>query len=210
MLNVEDVAKFLAEEKGKRKFKQRVELAINFKDIDFNKQDNRLNLDILLPHGTGKSKKLLVFAAEPQIISEAEKYGFKVINGAEIEALAKDQERLKDLLNYDLVAQPSLMPAIAKNLGQFLGPRNKMPKPLLGDTRLDRLAGEAEKKITIKSRGKYLPTVHCVIGSEDMKPEEIYDNINTVVNSISKKIERSNIKSIYMKLTMSKAIKIMG
>ena len=64
--------KFIAENKGKRKFKQSVELAVNFKDIDFSKQDNRLNLDIILPNGRGKASNRRCFRMRrSKLIAEA-------------------------------------------------------------------------------------------------------------------------------------------
>ena len=132
----EEFGKFIAENKGKRKFKQTVELAINFKGIDFAKQDNRINLDVILPNGKGKVKKMAVFSSDKGISEQARGNGIEVIDGADIPAIAADQARLNSLLDYELIAQPALMPQIAKSLGQFLGPRNKMPKPLVGSTNM--------------------------------------------------------------------------
>lgn len=205
---LETFSKFLAENKGKRKFKQTVELAINFKGIDFTKQDNRLNMDITLPNGKGKSKKIAVFSTDRNISADAQKNGVEVIDGTQIEQIGKDPARMNSLLEYELIAQPSLMPVVAKNLGQFLGPRNAMPKPLLGNASLSSLAAELNKRISIKNRGKNLPTVHCIVGSEDMEANKIYDNIKEVMGSVTKKVGGNHIKSAYVKLTMSKPLKI--
>ncbi len=207
-MSLEEFSKFMAENKGQRKFKQSVELAVNFKGIDFTKQDNRLNIEILLPNGKGKSKKIMVFATDKNIVDDARKNGIEVVDGAEIARIAADQARLNSLLGYDLFAQPNLMPTIAKALGQFLGPRNSMPKPLLSGINLGAIAGEASRRIAIRSRGKYLPTVHTVVGSEDMEPQKVFDNITEVMNRIKGKVGQNNVRSAYVKLTMSKPIKI--
>ncbi|MCL5427975.1 MAG: 50S ribosomal protein L1, partial [Candidatus Marsarchaeota archaeon] len=191
-----------------RKFKQSVELAVNFKGIDFTKQDNRLNIEVLLPNGRGKTRKTAVFTTEKNIADEARKKDVTVFDGAEIARIAADQARLNALLEYDLFAQPNLMPTIAKALGQFLGPRNCMPKPLLPGTNIGDIAGEASRRIAIRSRGKYLPTVHAVVGSEDMEPQKVFDNITEVMNRIKGKVGQNNVRSAYVKLTMSKPIKI--
>ncbi len=204
--DLEKLTKFIAENKGKRKFKQTVELAINFKGIDLSKQDNKINIDIMLPHGKGKVKKIAVFSNDRAISEEAKQNSMEVIGSAEIEAIAKDGKRLNSLLDYELIAQPQLMPAIAKSLGQFLGPRNKMPKPLIGTT-LKTMSGDLTKKITLKSKGKNVPTVHCVVGTEDMQAEEIYDNIKEIVNNINKKLGGNHIRSLYVKLTMSEPLR---
>ena len=69
--DLEKLTKFIEENKGKRKFKQTVELAINFKGIDFSKQDNKINLEVTLPHGKGKSMKIAVFANDNNVANEA-------------------------------------------------------------------------------------------------------------------------------------------
>lgn len=205
----EELAKFIAENKGKRKFKQSVELAINFKEIDFNKQENKLNLDVMLPHGKGKSTKIAVFATDKNIIEGARKSGAEVIDGTTLESIANDQVRMRSLLDFELFAQPNLMPSIARYLGQFLGPRNKMPKPLLGGMNMQNLSVEADRRITLRSKGKNLPTVHCIVGSEDLEPKKIYENVSEVVNTVSKKVGQNRIRSVYVKMTMSKPVKLM-
>ncbi len=206
--NLDDFSKFIAENKGKRKFKQSVELAINFKGVDFTKQQNRLNLDITLPNGRGKIAKVAVFAQDKNVIESAQKAGIEVIDGSRLQDLATDQARLNALLDYELIAQPVLMPQIARYLGQFLGPRNKMPKPLLGNANIANVAGDLNKKITVKNKGKYVPTVHCVVGSEDMEAKALYDNISSVLDEVGKKVGNNHIRSAYAKLSMSKPMKM--
>ncbi|MCL5008696.1 MAG: 50S ribosomal protein L1 [Candidatus Marsarchaeota archaeon] len=208
-LSQEEFSKFMAENKGQRKFKQSVELAVNFKGIDFTKQDNRLNLEVMLPNGKGKTKKIAVFATDKALVEDAKKNNILVIDGAETVRIAADQARLNSLLDYDLFAQPNLMPTIAKSMGQFLGPRNSMPRPLLSNANLASIASDAGRRVSIRSKGKYLPTVHAVVGSEDMDPSKIFDNINEVMNRIKAKVGQNNIRSAYVKLTMSKPIKLM-
>jgi large subunit ribosomal protein L1 len=206
---IEEVTSFVNAEKGKRKFKQSVELAINFKGIDFSKQDNRINLDVLLPHERGKSKQIAVFASDKDLIAKAEKSGITVFNADEINSIATDSVRMNSLLKYDMFAQPSLLPSIAKALGQFLGPRNSMPKPLLGNINFNDILTQAGKKIQLRSRGKYLPTVHCMIATEDMTPKDIYENASEVVSAVSKKVGQNRIRSVYLKLSMSKPMRFM-
>ncbi|MGC8676076.1 MAG: 50S ribosomal protein L1 [Candidatus Micrarchaeia archaeon] len=204
-----DFEKFMAENKGKRKFKQTVELAINFKGINFNDQNNRLNLSVLLPNGRGKSSKIAVFTSDRNMAEEAKKSGAEVIGAEEIPAIANDKQRLNALLAYDLLAQSSLMPNIARFLGQFLGPRGKMPKPVMPGTSISKLASDSARQITVKSSGKFLPTVHCPVGTEDMEPAKLFENIKEVLNAVVSKVSKNNIKSVYVKLTMSKPERLM-
>ncbi len=207
--DVEGFNKFIAENKGTRKFKQTVELAINFKGMDFTKQDNKLNIEIILPNGKGKVKKIAVFSTDRTLSAAARQNGVEVIDGTEIDAMSKDTARLNSLLEYELLAQPSLMPVVAKSLGQFLGSRNKMPKPIAGNVNMATMTDELNKRITLRSRGKNLPTVHCIVGTEDMEAKKIYDNVREVLNTVTKKVGSSHMKSAYVKLTMSKPLKVL-
>ena len=130
---IEKLGEYIEANKGKRKFTQSIDLSINFSGIDFSKQDNRLNLEVKLPNGNGRVSKVLVFSDDNAINSKAKQLGAIIVPGAEIQTIASDKKRLGDLLQYELVAQPALMPVIARQLGQFLGPRNKMPRPIIGD-----------------------------------------------------------------------------
>ncbi len=209
MLTLDEFTKYIEENKGKRKFKQSVELAINFKGVDFSKQDNRLNLEVILPNGKGKKRSILLFASEHTLAEAARKEGMEVIDGSALQGIASDQKRLISLLDYDLIAQPNLMPVIAKALGQFLGPRNRMPRPVPPNTDLKRLGSMLGNTIFIRSKGRYLPTMHSVVGTEEMEPTKLYENINEVISGINKKVGANHIKSVYVKMTMSKPAKLM-
>ena len=201
-----DALKKALEDKGKKKFTQSVELAINFRDIDFNKQDNRLNLEVALPKGKGREQKIAVFA-DGQMALEAKKLGIMVIGTDELPKLAADKARLKSMLNYEFLAQPNLMAVVAKNLGQVLGTKGKLPRPLMG-VKLEEAVERAKKVVRIKSKGKYLPVAHCLVGTENMTPEDIVDNIDAVLDAVKAKTGEQRIKSVFVKLTMGKSQKI--
>ncbi|MCX6776000.1 MAG: 50S ribosomal protein L1 [Candidatus Micrarchaeota archaeon] len=201
-----DALKKALEDKGKRKFTQSVELAINFRDIDFNKQENRLNLEIVLPRGKGREQKVAVFA-DGQLAMDAKKLGVDVIGSDELPKLAADKAKLGSMLDFEFLAQPNLMAVVAKHLGQVLGTRGKLPKPLLG-TKLGEAIERAKKVVKIKSKGKYLPVAHCLVGTENMGLEELAENIEAVLDAVKAKAGEQRIKSIYLKLTMGKPQKI--
>jgi large subunit ribosomal protein L1 len=202
------IEELLKSNKGKRKFLQSVEISVNIKNVDFTKNANRLNLEIKLPNGTGKTTKTAVFANDPSMVSEAKNNGAMIIGSSDLTGIAEDKVKLNDLLNYNLLAQPSMMPEIAKALGQFLGPKNKMPRPLIG-VNVGEIIKGSSNSIFIKSKGKYLPTVNCLIGKEDMEPKKIDENVDAVIDNLAKKVGRQNIKSVYVKLTMSSPVKLL-
>ena len=207
----EDLMKALGsclEEKGKRKFTQSVEFIINFKGVDFTKQDSRLNLSVPLPNGTGKSVKVAVFA-DGQLALDAKKFGTDlVMSGADIPELAKDKIKLKLLMkDHVFFAQPNLMMQVGKNLGQVMGVKDKLPKPIVGGS-LEKLAEAEKRTVKLKSKGKYLPVVSCLVGVETMAPDKIAENITQVYDAVSNVVGKQSLKSAYVKLTMGKPVRV--
>jgi len=194
-------------EKGKKKFKQTVDLSINFKNIDFKKPENRINMDIVLPEGRGKEIEIVIFTDNPQTQLEAKKANLKVYGASEIEKLAEEPKKLKKIAaSAEFLADPKLMATVGKHLGKVLGVTNKLPRPLSGP--LTPAVATAKKRVRLSTKGKYLPVIHCPVGSEDMDPNKIAQNIEVVFEKLKTKVSEQNIKSAYVKLTMGKPVKI--
>jgi large subunit ribosomal protein L1 len=197
------VNKALAE-KGGRKFVQSVELAVNFKGLDMSKGDNKLNLEVPLPKGRGKKLDVVVFA-EGNIAADAKAAGAdQVISGAEIPNLKNEIKRAAK--HSEFFAQPQLMMVVGKNLGQILGGRGKLPKPIIGNVGM--MIKGVRNTVKVRTRGKNLPVVHCPIGAESMPAEDIAENANAVFSAIRTKIGDQSLKSAYVKLSMGKPIRI--
>ncbi len=205
---IELIEKFLKENKGKRKFVQSVEMAVNFKGVDFSKQDNRMNISVVLPNGRGKEAKVLVYADNKDIASTAQSSGAKVIGAKEVEEISHDKEKMRELLNYTSLAEPAMMSVVARQLGSFLGPKGRMPKPVSPSNAKD-MVKNISKSVNISTRGKYLPTVHCVVGSENMETRQIAENIDAVLKSISGQVSSQNLRSVYIKLSMSPPVRLL-
>ncbi|MFN7991382.1 MAG: 50S ribosomal protein L1 [Candidatus Micrarchaeia archaeon] len=195
------------EEKGKKKFKQSVELIINMRGIDFAKSENRLNLDIVLPKGKGgKELKSAVFA-EGNMADEARRAGADLVIMPDTIPSYADPAKLKDLSdNYFLLAQPNLMGAVAKSLGQALGKKGKLPKPIVGN--IKELIERSKNSIRIVSKGKYMPVAQALIGTEAMSTDELVENAEAVYETVKNRVNEGNIKSVYVKLTMGRPAKI--
>jgi len=196
------------EAKGKRKFTQSMEMMVNFRGIDFTKAENRLNLDILLPKGKGKDQKVIVFA-DAQMALDAKNAGAtEVIDGAGITKLAADKGRLAILAkSCEFIAQPSLMIQVGKSLGQVLGARGRLPRPVVGNVK-DAITA-AKSRVRMVSKGKYLPVAQCLIGSEAMPVSDLAENFGAVYDKVQAKATEPNIKSIYVKLSMGAPIKVL-
>lgn len=197
----------LEEGKGKRKFTQATEFIVNFTGVNFKKPENRLNLDIILPKGRGKDIGIVVFAENPQIKLDAKNAGAVVKEPADIAKMAKERKKLKLLAKHnEFLAEPKLMVEVGKHLGRVLGTMGKLPKPIIGAAKPQ--IELARKRTRISTKGKYLPVVQCAIGSEEMSANDLAENAETVYEKIRAKINEQNIKSIYVKLTMGKAVKV--
>jgi len=100
------------------------------------------------------------------------------------------------------------MPIVGKHLGKFLAPVGKMPKPIVGD--LKKTVDDFVSAVKIKTTKQ--PMIQLCIGSEDMTDEEIAQNISAVINFLKTKLSKgkNNISTVYLKLTMSKPIKLEG
>ena len=191
-----------------RKFRQSWDLTINVKGLDLKKPENRFKFDFMLPEGRGKELKICVIA--DGLAAEARKHADLVISREEIPGLAKDKKRLKNLANeYDwFFGEAPLMAEIGKSLGVVLGTRGKMPKPVPPKVSIVPFIGRARKSAMVAL--KETPVIHIPIGSDDMEPEMIATNAQAVFKAVTEKLPKgkNSIKSMYLKLTMGKPVKL--
>ncbi len=211
-LTTEAIAKIVGEVKSasaKRKFNQSVDLAINLKELDMSKPENRLNEEVVLPHGRGKALKVAVIAMG-ELALQAKSAADRVLSKEEVEELAKNKKAAKKLVEeFDFfVAQADLMPLIGKTLGTVMGPRGKMPRPVPVNAPIAPIVEKLRKTVRLKTKEK--PVLHVAVGTEDMPNEKLAENAAAVINALERKLEKGlqNIRSIYMKTTMGRALKL--
>ncbi|MFH1249248.1 MAG: hypothetical protein V1660_03785 [archaeon] len=189
----------------KRNFNQSVELIINLKDFDARKDS--LNTFLQLPFPPSE-KKICAFLDKPNNEFDS------AILKADFEKWQDKKEMKKLAKDYDFfVAVPSVMQLVATKFGRILGPMGKMPSPQLGllvsqdEKSIQELISKLRKTTRVKAKE---PSVKILIGKEDTDTLKISQNAeaiyNLVVNTLPKKKE--NIKSLMIKLTMSKPIKL--
>ncbi|MBI5036267.1 50S ribosomal protein L1 [Candidatus Micrarchaeota archaeon] len=199
----EAVAKALSE-KSERKFAQSLDLAINFQELDLKKPENRVNVDVILPHPP-KAKKVAIFA-DGEIAYKAKEIADQVFSAADIEAMSKEKKKKKQLLGFKILAQPNMMASIGKSLGQFLSPRGLLPKPLPPGANMKDMVEMTRRSVSLKT--KNLPVCQCIVGNEKMPQEEIVENIIAVIEAVEKKVSAHQIKSVILKTTMGKPVKV--
>jgi large subunit ribosomal protein L1 len=207
---IQEAVKQVKEQSGKKKFNQTMELIMNLRDIDMKKPEAKIQETIELPHTPNKKERVCVIATG-ELALKAKKAGAELVIGkAELESLATDKKRQKQLANnYDVfIAEAPLMPLVGKTLGSILGPRGKMPKPVPPTADIKAQIIRWRKTINIRLRGQ--PILQCAIATEDMKDEEIAENVMAVIRRIEGRLKRGlkNITTIYLKTTMGSPVKI--
>ncbi|PHP45147.1 50S ribosomal protein L1 [Methanosarcinales archaeon ex4572_44] len=207
---VEAVRKAL-EDSPPRGFEESVDLAINLRNVDLTQPQNRIDEEILLPHGRGRPVKVVVFG-KGDVAQKAKDAGADyVFDEAEIEALAGDPTRARNLANEVdfFISETVYMPLIGKTLGRVLGPRGKMPLPLTPDKDVTQLVERAHAAIRVRSKDR--PTFHVPVGRRNMDPEMLAENVESVITRVEQQLDRGtqNIRSIYVKTTMGPAVKVM-
>lgn len=191
----------------KRKFKQSVEMVMNFKDIDMESPENKLNLNVVLPKGRGKDINIGIFA-DGDMNVRAKKLSKYVLNKAETEDYAKNKRRMRKFANscYTFIAQPDMMAQIGKTWGIILGPRNKMPQPVPPNVDLAPVIERLKNTVRIKSKKN--PTISTPVGTEDMGTEDLTENIMAVLDAVERQIPENKIFSVYLKTTMSPVVRL--
>ncbi len=188
------------------KFDETVDMAINL-GVDPKKSDQMVRGTVVLPHGTGKSVRVLVFA-KGEKEKEAREAGADYV-GAE-DLVEKIQQ---GWLEFDkAVATPELMGLVGK-LGKVLGPRGLMPNPKLGTVTFE--VGKAVKEIKagkVEYRVEKAGIVHVPVGKASFDKEKLVENSMAVLKSVAKAKPATSkgkyIKKVTMSSTMGPGIKI--
>lgn len=211
-ITTEAIAKAVGEVRSKtkkRNFVQSIDLAINLKDLDMTKPENRIDDEIVLPHGRGREVKIAIIA-DGEMAHQAKKLVNRVVEKDELEELAKDKKEAKKMAeeNDFFISQSDLMPTVGRFLGPVLGPRGKMPKPVPPTANIKPLVARLKK--TVKIRSKDNATFHLGVAMEGMEDKGIVENIEAVIKFLEDKLEKgsNNVKSIYLTSTMGPSIRI--
>jgi large subunit ribosomal protein L1 len=192
-----DEASKLVKELNCTKFDSSVDLHIRL-GVDPRKADQAIRGTVTLPHGTGKTKRVLVLCT-PDKEAEAKAAGADFVGLDEF--ITKIDGGWTDI--DVIVATPSVMPKIGR-LGKVLGPRNLMPNPKTGTVTNDVGAAVTEVKGgKIAFKVDKVGIIHASIGRVSFSPEKIKENSQELINSIIK-LKPSSAKGTYLKtLTMA-------
>jgi len=182
----------IIKENANTKFDETIEIALNL-GVDPKHADQMVRGVVSLPHGTGKSLRVAVFAKGDKV-KEAEDAGADLVGSDELADQIKKGE-----INFDrVIATPDMM-AVVGQLGKVLGPKGLMPNPKLGTVTMDVAAAvKAVKGGQIEFRVEKAGIIHAGVGKASFSADAIGENVSTFINAINK-AKPTGVKGTYMK-----------
>jgi large subunit ribosomal protein L1 len=182
----------LVKQSASAKFDETVEVALNL-GVDPRHADQMVRGTVDLPHGTGKSVRIAVFAKGDKA-AEAKAAGADVVGAEDLAAAIQNGE-----INFDrCIATPDMMPVVGR-LGRILGPRGLMPNPKLGTVTPNiGQAVRAAKAGQVQFRAEKAGIVHGGVGKASFDQASLVDNIKAFVDAVNR-AKPSGAKGTYMK-----------
>ena len=192
---------------AKAKFDETVELHARL-GVDSRHADQQVRGAIVLPHGTGKTARVLVFAKGPKA-DEALAAGADYVG--EMDLCTKIQQ--ENWFDFDVVVATPDMMGVVGRLGKVLGPKGLMPSPKAGTVTMDVAKAVNEIKAgKIEYRVDKNNIVHCPIGKASFGKDKLFDNFNALMGAIIKAkpatAKGQYLKSVVVTTTMGPSIKI--
>lgn len=203
---IKDAVK-LAKETSVTKFDSTIDVALKL-NIDTKKADQMLRGSLVLPNGSGKSKKILVLAKGEQA-NIAKELGADYVGDKDL----IDKIKAENWFDFDIVvATPEMMPEVGK-IGNILGPRGLMPNPKTGTvtTKVENVINDIKKGM-VEYRADSYGNIHTVIGKASFDEKALEENLRYVVSTISKtkptSVKGTFIQGISISSTMGPGIKV--
>jgi large subunit ribosomal protein L1 len=193
----------------KKKFTQSAEITLVLKDIDV-KKGFSLNEIVVLPNPTKEGASLCVLGSGDMGL-RAKRAGVEtVLEPDTLDRLGSNKRDARKIVRaHDFfLADASLMSSVGRALGQFLGPKGKMPTPLPYGAPIETIATRLRSSTRIRSKNQL--NMSTKIGDEDLTDEQIAANANAVISAVEKRLPQGdkNLRNTIIKFTMGKAIKM--
>ena len=197
----------LVKETSVTKFDSSVDVAIKL-NIDPKKSDQLLRGSLVLPNGSGKSKRILVLANGEQA-EIAKKLGADFVGGKEL----VEKIKAENWFDYDIiVATPDMMPEIGK-IGNVLGPKGLMPNPKTGTVtpKVETVINDIKKGM-IEYRTDSYGNIHTIAGKVSFNAKALEENLNYIISTISKNkptsVKGALISNVVISTTMGPGIRV--
>ena len=189
------------------KFDETVEAHIRL-GVDGRHADQQVRGAVVLPHGTGKTVRVLVFAKGDKV-AEAEAAGADFVGGEELIPRIQNE----GWFDFDVVVATPDMMGVVGRLGRVLGPKGLMPNPKAGTVTMDVTKAVNDIKAgKIEYRLDKANIIHCPVGKASFTEEQLTENFNTLMDAIIKAkpatAKGQYLKSVVISSTMGPGIKI--
>ena len=206
LYEVEEAMK-LAVETSRAKFDETIEVHIKL-GVDGRHADQQVRGAIVLPHGTGKTKKVLVFAKGPKA-AEAEAAGADYVGAEEM----AQKIQTENWFDFDVVVATPDMMGVVGRLGKILGPKGLMPNPKSGTVTMDVTKALQEIKAgKVEYRLDKTNIIHVPIGKVSFSEEKLAENFQTLMAAIMKAkpsaVKGQFLRSVTMTTTMGPGVKL--
>src|SRR6059036_2724268 len=204
---LDEAVRTLVAAEGAAKFDKTVELAVKL-GVDPRQADQNVRGTVVLPHGTGRSVRVLVFAKGDKA-KEAEGAGADHVGAEELAKKIQDEQ----WLDFDTaIATPDMMGVVGR-LGKILGPRGLMPNPKVGTVTFDIAKAVREVKAgKVEFRVEKAGIVHVPIGKRSFGAERLLENAHTLLASLMRAkpaaAKGNYLQSIALSTTMGPAVRI--
>ena len=197
----------IAVDNAKAKFDETVEVHIKL-GVDGRHADQQVRGAIVLPHGTGKTKKVLVFAKGPKA-QEAEAAGADYVGAEEM----AQKIQTENWFDFDVVVATPDMMGVVGRLGKILGPKGLMPNPKSGTVTMDvEKALQEIKAGKVEYRLDKTNIIHTPIGKVSFGPEKLAENFNALLEAVVKAkpaaAKGQYLKSVTVATTMGPGVKV--
>ena len=201
-----DEAVKLVKEAASAKFDETVEVAFNL-NINPKYADQQLRGATVLPAGTGKSKKVLVFAKDHKE-DEAKAAGADYVGGKELA-----DKIMQGWMDFDVVVATPDMMAVVGRLGRVLGPKGLMPNPKVGTVTMDVTKAITEIKAgKVEYRLDKTAIIHCPVGKVSFGAQKIQENLTALMEAINKAKPAAAkgvyVRSLYISSTMGPSVRV--
>ncbi len=206
LYEIEEAMK-LAVETSRAKFDETIEVHIKL-GVDGRHADQQVRGAIVLPNGTGKTKKVLVFAKGPKA-AEAEAAGADYVGAEELAQKIQSE----NWFDFDVVVATPDMMGVVGRLGKILGPKGLMPNPKSGTVTMDVTKALQEIKAgKVEYRLDKTNIIHTPIGKASFGPEKLQENFNALLEAVVKAkpaaAKGQYLRSVTVAATMGPGIKV--